>query len=213
MEPWQRMLLANRAWVEGKTALRADYFTEMAKAQRPDFLWIGCSDSRVPAEEITGVTPGELFVTRNVANLVVSTDLNLLSVLQYAVDHLKVRHVIVCGHHGCGGVKAAMSHGRYGLMNKWLRAIKDVYHHNKMMIDLHPTEEQRVDKLVEINIVEQVHNLTKTSIIQGAWRREQRPTLHGWCYGLRDGIIHPLIQVDPNSKIDDIYRFDFGDDE
>ncbi len=205
------MLQANRAWVERKLSLQPDYFTEMAKEQKPEFLWIGCSDSRVPAEEITGTSPGELFVHRNVANLVLHTDLNVMSVLQFAVETLKVKHVIVCGHYNCGGVKAALSHKRYGLMNKWLRQIKDTYHHHRAEVDAFETYDQRVNALVEASVVEQVHNLVQTSIIQRAWHEEQRPTLHGWVYALSDGLIKPLVQLDPDTRIDDAYRFDFDD--
>ncbi len=211
MDSVKRLLLANRAWVEGKRALQPEYFTEMAKEQRPEFLWIGCSDSRVPAEEITGTSPGELFVHRNVANLVVHTDLNLMSVLQFAVEHLKVKHVIVCGHNNCGGVKAALSHKGFGLMNKWLRQIKDTYHQQRAAIDALPTYEERVNALVAASVVEQVHNLVQTSIIQRAWHDEQRPTLHGWVYALSDGLIKPLVEMDPTTPIDDAYRFDFDD--
>lgn len=212
MDSWKRMLLANRAWVEGKLHLQPDYFTELAKEQKPEFLWIGCSDSRVPAEEITGTSPGELFVHRNVANLVVHTDLNLMSVLQFAVEHLKVKHIIVCGHYSCGGVKAAMSHKQYGLMNTWIRQIKDTWHHHRLQVDAHETYEERVNALVEANIVEQINNLVQTAIIQRAWREEQRPILHGWVYSLSDGLIKPLVQVEPNSRIDDAYRYDFDEE-
>lgn len=212
MEGWKRMLLANKAWVADKLAVRPDYFVDLAKEQRPEFLWIGCSDSRVPAEEITGTTPGELFVHRNIANLVVHTDLNLLSVLQFAVDHLKVQHVIVCGHYGCGGVKAAMTHQRYGLMNKWLRHIKDTYSKHHEQISMYEDPRHQVDRLVEFNVIEQVQNLVKTSIIQRAWVMEQRPVLHGWVYGLDDGLIKPLVQVNPGAPIPEVYRFDFSQD-
>jgi carbonic anhydrase len=183
----------------------------MAKEQRPEVLWIGCSDSRVPAEEVTGTRPGDLFVTRNVANLVDHGDLSLLSVLQFAVHHLKVKHVVVCGHHGCGGVKAAMSHQTLGLMDKWIRPIKDTYHQHRVELEACPTDSERLQRMVCLNVLQQVENLKKTAIIQRAWKDDHRPTLHGWVYGLQDGRIVELVEVEPNAPIDDIYRFDFQD--
>lgn len=209
MEAYKKLLLANKAWTQEKTSLRADYFQSLAREQKPEFLWIGCSDSRVPAEEITGTQPGELFVHRNIANLVIHTDFNLMSVLQFAVEVLKVRHIIVCGHYGCGGVKAAMSHGHYGILNKWLRNIKDTYHHNHDQLDMLTDELQKTNRLVEMNVAEQVYNLAKTSIVQSAWHFEQRPLLHGWVYGLDTGLIRDLLMVGPGAPIDDIYRYDF----
>lgn len=207
MDSYKRLLLANKAWIAEKLSVRPDYFVQMAKDQKPEFLWIGCSDSRVPAEEITGTQPGELFVHRNIANLVVYTDFNLLSVLQYAVDYLKVKHIIVCGHYGCGGVKAAMSPQRYGLLNKWLRSIKDVYFHHKEELSLlDPVA--RTERLIELNVISQVHNLAKTSIIQRMWATEQQPTIHGWVYGLDSGQIKPLVKMDHTNKLDEIYQFD-----
>ena len=206
MEPWKRLLLENKAWAQGKVEVTPEYFRDLAQGQSPEFLWIGCSDSRVPAEDITGASPGELFVHRNIANLVVHTDLNLLSVLQYAVEHLKVEHVIVCGHYGCGGVKAALSSSSYGLLNAWLRHIKDTYRNHKDEVDLHD-EGAAFDRMVELNVKQQVHNLTKTDIIQRAWGQRQMPTLHGWVYGLDDGLITPLVRVDHNAPVDDAFRF------
>jgi carbonic anhydrase len=172
-------------------------------------MWIGCSDSRVPPNEITQTQPGEIFIHRNVANLVIHTDLNLLSVLQYAVEVLKVEHIVVCGHYGCGGVKAALSRNSLGLINKWLRHIKDVYRFHQAEIDAMPTEEARVNKLIECNIVEQVNNLAKTSIVQQAWKDRGGPHLHGWVYDLADGIIHTLVDIEPNAKLElDIYQFE-----
>lgn len=211
MESYKKLLLGNKAWVKEKTALKPTYFQELAKDQRPDFLWIGCSDSRVPAEDITGTQPGEIFVHRNIANLVISTDVNLLSVLQYAVDYLKVKHIIVCGHYGCGGVRAAMTNQRFGILNKWLRQIKDVYARNQDQIRSAPTEDARVERLVELNVREQVMNLARTEIVQHAWYTEARPMLHGWVYGLNDGFLKPMVEMGPNSEIDSIYRFDFAD--
>lgn len=206
-----RLLLANKAWAQERVAVDPDFFKRLLAQQRPAFLWIGCSDSRVPANEITGTAPGEIFVHRNIANMVVATDLNLLSVLQYAVDVLEVQHVIVCGHDLCGGVKAAMSGRSYGPLNKWLRGIKDVYRIHREAIDAAP-EGERVQQLVEWNVREQVDNLTKTSVIQRAWKRHGRPWLHGWVYSLEDGILHELVKVAPGTPVDPIYQFDFDDE-
>jgi carbonic anhydrase len=171
-------------------------------------LWIGCSDSRVPANEVTNTDPGEIFVHRNIANMVVHTDLNLLSVLQYAVDVLKVKHIIVCGHYGCGGVKAALGNQNLGIINKWLRNIKDVYSNHRDEIDRLENLEAKTDKLVELNVKEQVLNLAKTSIIQNAWRHEQRPHLHGWVYDLKDGVLQSIFDMNADSELDPIYKYD-----
>lgn len=209
MQEHIKLLLANKAWSQEKKSIDPDYFTNMAKDQNPNYLWIGCSDSRVPAEEVVGVEPGELFVHRNIANMVVHTDLNLLSVLQYAVEQLKVKHIIVCGHYGCGGVRAALNHHSMGVLNKWLRNIKDVYRLHKFELMNLETEEERLKRLVELNIEEQVQNLAKTSIVQKAWKYEQRPHIHGWVYGLEDGIIKTVSTVEPNmSDIDPIFQYD-----
>jgi carbonic anhydrase len=209
MESYEELLLANKAWVAEKLKIRPDFFSHQAETQTPEFLWIGCSDSRVPAEDITGTEPGELFVHRNIANMVVHTDLNMLSVLQYAVQVLKVRHVIVCGHYNCGGVKNAMGQRDLGLINKWLRHIKDVYRIHRDHIDSIADPGARWDRLVEMNVTEQVQNLAKTSIVQRAWHSEQRPTLHGWVYDLRTGYLKELALIPPGAKIDEIYRFDW----
>ena len=211
MKPYEKLLLENRAWAQGKVASDPEYFKHLAGIQKPEFLWIGCADSRVPANEITNTEPGEMFVHRNIANMVVHTDLNMLSVLQYAVEYLKVDHVIVTGHYGCGGVKAALTNKNYGMINKWLRNIKEVYRIHKDEIDSLETEEARVDRLVELNVIEQVNNLAKTSIIQHAWKKEQRPMLHGWVYGLKDGLLAEVFKMDPDTKLDPIYMFDFDD--
>lgn len=208
MDNYQRLLYNNRAWAEDAVAKDPEFFHRLEKVQRPEFLWIGCSDSRVPANEITGTQPGEIFVHRNIANLVVHTDLNLLSVLQYAVEQLQVKHVIVCGHYGCGGVHAAMTHQSLGLINKWLRNIKDVYRLHKAEVDALPTEQARLDRMVELNVQEQVFDLVKTSIIQHAWKQRNGPHLHGWVYRLSDGLVHTVCDVPPGSPIDPIYRFD-----
>jgi carbonic anhydrase len=208
MLPYEKLLLENKAWAIEQERTDPEFFKRLAAQQIPEFLWIGCSDSRVPADKITGTDPGEIFVHRNIANLVVNTDINMLSVLQYAVEVLKVKHVIVCGHHGCGGVKAAMHNHHYGIINHWLKEIKDTYRHQRDVVDVLPTEEERVNKMVELNVIEQVFNLAKTSIIQKAWKQEQRPQLHGWVYGLTDGIIKPVCEMDYDSKIDPLYEYD-----
>ena len=208
MKPFERLLLENKAWAAEKLEIDPQYFLRQSKDQSPEFFWIGCSDSRVPANEVTNTEPGEIFVHRNVANLVVNTDLNLLSVLQYAVEVLKVKHIIVCGHYGCGGVKAAMTQKSYGIINKWLRNIKDVYRFHRDEIDSIQDEQKRVDRLVELNVKEQIHNLAKTSIVQKAWINRQGPTLHGWVYRLDDGILNNILTVDYNFKVDPIYRFE-----
>jgi carbonic anhydrase len=209
MRAYEKLLLENKAWAQDQLELDEKFFDLLASGQQPKFLWIGCADSRVPAESITSARPGEIFVHRNVANLVIHTDMNLLSVLQYAVDVLKVEHVIVCGHYGCGGVKAAMTHDDLGLINKWLRNIKDVYASHESEISSLPTETERVDKLVELNVIAQVQNLVKTSIIQSAWHRDQRPTVHGWVFGLQTGLLTELINIDHTYEVEPIYRYDF----
>ncbi len=208
MTPYEKLLLENKAWAAEKVSDDPDFFNRLANLQTPDFLWIGCSDSRVPANEITGTRPGEIFVHRNVANMVVHTDLNLLTVLEYAVNHLKVKHVIVCGHYNCGGVKASMTQHNFGIINKWLRNIKDVYRFHREELDAIADEEKRADRLVELNVQEQVMNLAKTSIIQKAWKTEQRPQLHGWVYGLKDGLINPVFEMEAGIHIDNLYEFD-----
>lgn len=205
----ERLLLENKAWAAEKVDEDPAFFSRLEKIQTPEFLWIGCSDSRVPANQITGTLPGELFVHRNVANLVVNTDVNLLSVLDYAVNHLKVKAVIVCGHYGCGGVKAAMTNHDFKLiLNMWLRNIKDVYRLHRNELDGIREEQQRVDRLVELNVIEQLKNLAKTSIVQRAWKEGNRPELHGWAYRLSDGIINPLLEIPPGSELDPLYEYD-----
>jgi carbonic anhydrase len=210
MESYRRLLLANRAWVKDKTAAKPDFFKDLAKEQRPQFLWIGCSDSRVPAEEITGTEPGELFVHRNIANLVIHTDFNLLSVLHFAVEVLKVHHIIVCGHYGCGGVRMAMTPQRVGVLNNWLRHIKDIYYANKDNLEGITDESERTNTLVEINVRAQVYNLAKTNIVQEAWHRYRRPLIHGWVYGLEDGLLKEVSQLAPGSDLDKVYHYDFS---
>ncbi len=212
MESSTRLLLANKAWAEERRRIRPDFFAKQAETQSPPFLWIGCSDSRVPAEEITGAEPGELFVHRNIANLVVHTDLNLLSVLQYAVEVLEVEHIIVCGHYNCGGVKNAMARRDFGLINKWLRHIKDVYRLHQDYLESVRDRQERWDRLVELNVAEQVQNLAKTSIVQRAWHHAERPELHGWVYDLRTGYLKDLVLMPPGSRLDDIYSFEWDEE-
>lgn len=208
MKSYEILLHENKRWAAGKVARDPEFFDRLAHIQTPEFLWIGCSDSRVPANEITGTNPGEIFVHRNVANLVIHTDVNLLSVLEYAVVHLKVKHVIVCGHYGCGGIKAAMDNKDYKqVLNMWLRNIKDVYRHNRTELDAIEDIDKRTDRLTELNVMEQTQRLAKTSIIQKAWKYEQRPHLHGWVYGLKDGLINPVIEITAGSPIDPLYEF------
>jgi len=209
MKPYEILLQNNKEWAEGKKAFDPDFFERLSHLQTPEFLWIGCSDSRVPANEITGTDPGEIFVHRNVANLVINTDVNVLSVLDYAVNHLKVRHIIVCGHYGCGGIKAAITnHDFKPVLNMWLRNIKDVYRIHRSELDLIADEEQKTNRLTELNVMEQVFNLAKTSIIQRAWKHEQRPDLHGWVYGLQNGLIKPVFEMKAGAHIDDLYEYD-----
>jgi carbonic anhydrase len=209
MKTYEKLLLENKAWAQEMVQDDAAYFDRLVHLQTPEFLWIGCSDSRVPANEITNTQPGEIFVHRNIANLVIHTDVNLLSVLEYAVSHLKVKHVIVCGHYGCGGVKAAMSnHDFKQVLNMWLRNIKDVYRLHTDELETINDEEQKFDRLVELNVQEQVLHLAKTSIIQRAWQNEQRPDLHGWVYGLKDGIIKPVFEMKAGTPIDPLYTYD-----
>lgn len=210
MDLYERLLKNNQEWVKTKLKEDPKYFEKLAKGQKPHYLFIGCSDSRVPANAITDTKPGEMFVHRNIANLVVHTDINLLSVLQYAVQVLKVHHVIVCGHYGCGGVATAIGQKSYGLIDNWLRNIKDVYRLHQDELDAIDDQEQKTRKLVELNVIEQVYNLCKTSIIQKARQRHKLPKIHGWVYDIRDGLIKDLeIDVLKNyTESDHIYRFD-----
>ena len=182
----------NRKWAAEITAARPDFFKQLAAQQAPEYLWIGCSDSRVPANEIVGLLPGELFVHRNVANVVVHTDLNCLSVLQYAVDVLHVKHIIVCGHYGCGGVQAALAEAKLGLIDNWLRHVQDIYDRHARLFTRSMTEAQSIDRLGELNVLEQAANVCRTTIVQDAWRRGQPLEVHGWIYGLKDGHMRDL---------------------
>jgi carbonic anhydrase len=209
MTSYEKLLLENKAWAKEKVEDDPQFFSRLEHLQTPEFLWIGCSDSRVPANEITGTQPGEIFVHRNIANLVINTDVNMLSVLQYAVEVLKVKHVIVCGHYGCGGVKAALTNIDYKqVLNMWLRNIKDIYRLHRQEVDNVPEGDARVNRLIELTVTEQVKNLAKTSIIQKAWKEDQRPHLHGWVYSLKDGVINPVFDMLPNTAIDPIYTYD-----
>lgn len=192
MNDLKRLLDQNKAWAESITARDPEFFPNLAKQQSPTFLWIGCSDSRVPATQLVGMEPGEMFVHRNVANVVVHTDFNCLSVMQYAVDVLKVEHIIVCGHHGCGGVKAAMNNSQLGLIDNWLRHVQDVRDEHEEILARIDDEEERLDRLCELNVIEQVLNVGRTTIVQGAWQRGQELVVHGWIYDLDDGLLRDL---------------------
>ena len=209
MKPYEVLLKENKLWAKRKVKEDPEFFARLSELQTPEFLWIGCSDSRVPANTITNTEPGEIFIHRNVANLVVNTDVNLLAVLDYAVNYLKVKHIIVCGHYGCGGVKAALTKSEYNyVLNMWLRNIKDVCRIYRHELDSIADEEKKTDRLVELNVQEQIYNLAKTSIIQRAWQNEQRPDLHGWVYGLKDGVIKPVCEMKAGTHIDSIYEYD-----
>jgi carbonic anhydrase len=209
MKKYQQLLLQNRAWVEQKLLEDKDFFNRLANVQKPEFLWIGCADSRVPANEITGTQPGEVFVHRNIANMVVHTDMNMLSVLDYAVNVLQVNHVIVCGHYGCGGVRAAMQHKQVGLIDNWLRHIKDVYRMHQAELDAIEDLKKREDRFTELNVVEQVYDLGKTSIIQNAWQSRGAPHIHGWVYDIRNGLIKDLnVSMNDDSGMSEVYRFE-----
>ncbi|MCS6928183.1 MAG: carbonic anhydrase [Saprospiraceae bacterium] len=209
MDKHLQLLEANRAWAKRMVEEDPEFFTRSLHVQRPEYLWIGCSDSRVPPELITQMKPGMIFNHRNIANQVIHTDMNLLSVLQYAVEVLGVNHVIVCGHYGCGGVKAAMTRHDYGLINKWLRHIKDVYRLHEAELEAIADEQMRLNRLIELNVIEQVQHVADTSIVQRAWKRRRAPHLHGWVYNLADGIITPLIDIPAGSHLDHpIYEFE-----
>lgn len=212
MEDYKRLLLNNKAWVVDKLNVREDFFTRMTDSQSPKYLWIGCADSRVPAEEVTGSEPGDIFVHRNVANLVVHTDFNILSVIQYAIEVLGVEHIIVCGHYGCGGVKTALSRQNFGLMNKWLRNIKDVYRNNADELDDIKDETLRFERLVELNVMEQVQHLAEISFVQHSWKLKKKPTLHGWIYDIHTGLLKDLVKIEPGQLPHHIYVYEFDDD-
>lgn len=207
---YQKILENNKKWVEQVIEKDPNYFADLAKGQKPPLLWIGCSDSRVPANEIIGAKPGEVFVHRNIANMVIHTDMNMLSVLDYSVNVLKVKHVIVCGHYGCGGVKAAMGNDSIGIIDNWIRHIKDIYRRHKVYLDSIINEEQRFNSFVELNVKEQVTDLAKTSIVQAAWRAGQELTLHGWVYGLNSGYVTDLqINISSQEDLDKVDQLQF----
>ena len=208
-EFYKNILDKNRAWVESKLNLDPDFFNKLAQGQQPPLLWIGCADSRVPANEIIGAKPGEVFVHRNIANMIVHTDMNMLSVLDYAVNVLKVKDVIVCGHYGCGGVKTAMGNASVGLIDNWLRHIKDVYRFNKDELKEIENEQERFDRFVEINAREQVYNLAKTSIVQNAWASGQELHIHGWVYGVGTGLVNDLdVSLNSNDELDQVFQLE-----
>lgn len=207
---YARLLEGNKEWVSSKLKEDIHFFEKLSKGQNPPLLWIGCADSRVPANEITNTQPGEVFVHRNIANMVIHTDINMLSVLDYAVKVLNVKHVVVCGHYGCGGINAAMGNDHYGLIDNWLRNIKDVYRLHKDELEGIKDEHQRNRRLVELNVVEQVYNLCKTSTIQKAWNKSDIPHVHGWVYDISNGVIKDLeVTVRDNNEMHEIYKFDF----
>lgn len=208
---YQKLIDGNRRFALEKKFDDPEYFKKLSLGQKPDYLWIGCSDSRVPATEVTSTESGEMFVHRNIANLVVHTDLNLMSVLEYAVNVLGVKHIIVCGHYGCGGVRAAMGNGTFGLVDNWLRNIKDVYQKHITDLEIIKDDDKRADRLTELNVIEQVRNLAKTKIAQEAWNDGKQLAIHGWVYGLNSGLITELNAVyDDKGDIEPIYRYDIG---
>ncbi|MBC7846127.1 MAG: carbonate dehydratase [Flavobacterium sp.] len=207
---YKKILDNNKEWVESTLALDPNYFTDLAKGQTPPLLWIGCSDSRVPANEIIGAKPGEVFVHRNIANMVIHSDMNMLSVLDYAVNVLKVKHVLVCGHYGCGGIKAAMNNDSVGIIDNWIRHIKDVYRFHHTELDAIEDETERFNRFVELNVIEQVYDLAKTSIVQSAWKKGQDLSLHGWVYGLNSGYVTDLnVNFSSDKDLDDVYQLKF----
>ncbi|HQQ95388.1 MAG TPA: carbonate dehydratase [Bacteroidia bacterium] len=207
---YERLIHGNKKFSLEKRFDDPEYFKKLSLGQTPDYLWIGCSDSRVPANEVTNTKSGEIFVHRNIANVVVHTDLNVMSVVEYAVNVLGVKHIIVCGHYGCGGVRAAMSHKSFGLVDKWLRNIKDVYFKHRVELDAIADADKRADRLTELNVIEQVRNLAKTKIIQKAWHDKKKVEIHGWVYGLNSGLITELNAMhDEKDDIEPIYRYEF----
>jgi carbonic anhydrase len=211
MDSYKKLLAFNERWVDERLRENPAYFSRLKDDQNPKYVWIGCSDSRVPAETVTGCEPGDLFVHRNVANMVVYTDLNLLTVLNYAVTQLKVEHVIVCGHYNCGGVRAAMSRKSQGPLNRWLRNVKDVYQKHQVELDALPDFDARFRRLVELNVTEQVRDLAKMSLIQKAWKEERRPWLHGWVYDIHTGRLNELTLLTHEHQVDPIHRYDFSE--
>ena len=210
MENFYKSLLDNnKVWVSKNLEKDPDFFNRLAHGQQPPLLWIGCSDSRVPANEIIGAQPGEVFVHRNIANMVIHTDISMLSVLDYAVNILNVKHIIVCGHYGCGGVQAAMSNKHIGLIDNWIRHIKDVYRHHATELNSIDAEKDRFNRFVELNVAEQVFDLAKTSIVQGAWKKKKELHIHGWVYDIADGLINDLeVTIRNNETLGEVYKLD-----
>lgn len=207
-QKFHELLEANKDWAERQHLLQPDLFNDMAAGQHPPFLWIGCADSRVPAQQITQSLPGSIFVQRNVANMVVHTDYNLLSVVNYAIKALHVQHIIICGHYGCGGVKAAMGNTSYGLLDNWLAHIKDVYCYNKAEINAVEGEKERWDKFVEVNVREQVRNMARLSFVQEEWKQGEFPYIHGWVFDIENGLLKDLdLTINNADDLDEVYRF------
>ncbi|SHI64527.1 carbonic anhydrase [Mesonia phycicola] len=207
---YKKILDNNKSWVTNKLDSDPEYFKRLENGQKPPLLWIGCADSRVPANEIIGAEPGEVFVHRNIANMVIHTDMNMLSVLDYAVNALKIEHIIVCGHYGCGGVKAAMENQSIGLIDNWIRHIKDVYRIHQVELEKINDEKERWDRFVELNVIEQVFDLAETSIVQNAWKNNQKLTVHGWAYGVGTGIVNDLnVNLRSNEELDEVYKLNF----
>lgn len=210
MENFYKSLLDNnKVWVSKNLEKDPEFFNRLANGQQPPLLWIGCSDSRVPANEIIGAQPGEVFVHRNIANMVIHTDISMLSVLDYAVNVLNVKHIIVCGHYGCGGVQAAMGNKNIGLIDNWIRHIKDVYRHHATELNSIDGEKDRFNRFVELNVVEQVFDLAKTSIVQGTWKKKKELHIHGWVYDISDGLINDLeVTIRNNETLGEVYKLD-----
>ncbi|KAF1938585.1 carbonic anhydrase [Clathrospora elynae] len=200
-----RIFENNKKWAEEMRKKKPEFFTDLSAGQAPEYLWIGCSDSRIPAEAITGLEPGEMFIHRNIANLVNNIDLNVMSVVNYAVRHLKVKHIVVCGHYGCGGVKAAMTPKDMGLLNPWLRNIRDVYRLHQDELDAITEEEAKYDRLVELNVYEQCRNIIKTAAVQQCWAKNEFPVVHGWVFGFSDGLLKDL-KFDHEGQLKEIQK-------
>jgi carbonic anhydrase len=208
---YTNLLENNKRWVAKQLEIDPEFFENLSKGQKPPLLWIGCADSRVPANEIIGAQPGEVFVHRNIANMVIHSDMNMLSVLDYAINVLEVKHVIVCGHYGCGGVQTAMKNVHIGIIDNWIRHIKDVYRLNQEELNAIADEKDRFDRFVEINVIEQVKDLAKTSIVQGAWKNGKKFGIHGWVYGIENGYIKDLnISMFDDSELPDVYKLEFN---
>lgn len=204
---YKKLLENNKEWVAKSLEKDPAFFEKLSNGQKPPLLWIGCADSRVPANEIIGAAPGEVFVHRNIANMVLHTDMSMLSVLDYAVNVLKVKHIIVCGHYGCGGVKAAMSNDHLGLIDNWIRHIKDVYRFHNEELDAITDEEKKFDRFVEVNVIEQALDLAKTSIVQSAWSKNQSLQIHGWVYDIKDGLVQDLdVTIKDNNHLAEVYK-------